>query len=180
MEIPIAASFKKAAAKASRTASMRRRQTRGLRHRRRPRQLLQCRRMMLECWMAVRVGASWAASLSCGTHYRNGTLPVPLKNAACPMPFFRPFFIITLWKRAHHLGRPLFQIGNATGKTPETLQIRFYVYCRTSMTFQNGLFLWPQYSYPFFGLRKVIKEGFFEQRKWFYKLHFVISINNST
>ena len=92
MEIPIAASFKKAAAKASRTASMRRRQTRGLRHRRRPRQLLQCRRMMLECWMAVRVGASWAASLSCGTHYRNGTLPVPLKNAACPVPFFPAFF----------------------------------------------------------------------------------------
>ena len=47
VEIPIAASFKKAAAKASRTASMRRRQTRGLRHRRRPRQLLQCRRMMM-------------------------------------------------------------------------------------------------------------------------------------
>ena len=26
-------------------------------------------------------------------HYRNGTLPVPLKNAACPMPFFPAFFI---------------------------------------------------------------------------------------
>ena len=26
-------------------------------------------------------------------HYRNGTFPVPLKNAACPMPFFPAFFL---------------------------------------------------------------------------------------
>ena len=85
VEIPIAASFKKATAKASRTASIRQRQgMRGLK-RRRPRQLLQCRRMMMldGCTGGCLLGSPFYSA----AHYRNGTLPVPLKNAA--YPFFQ-------------------------------------------------------------------------------------------